>query len=574
MTAAAPQPAKDADILVQVPNLAEPSETLAVMRDEIRKWDAYWAERHDSAADGGRSPAALEAMAARRMLRGLLAPLVDQLAKESSPHLGLFLNLMVPFDSRGGLRDFMLHFFQFADDGPENLEYEQRGLFERDVYVLYDLYRVQKTLDVVQTLKAARQNPERIFPSIYDEERIGWILNSIEQVLSLLFEQCLPAQHRKDILPRLSPSFLKSRALLERRETDLLYTLPHVLEKYDYRRFFFLIYFKQGLKTKMRDKETEFHYDFLQFQVLKHEFLVHWLTGPLSNDPRKYGIYKKYIVRGKSLLEWISEDPSQEQNLLKGMSSYVLNDMASQVNEVLPEELRVGTVPESQDFGFYHQLKQNLERAVDMVRAPIESLRKIAEEEDSAEEVPPLPPPPEPSPPPVPQASAVEPHWDVTLLKKNHVPKPFLMESVAGYDAKLNSFRARLAREWREFSGYVSDLLEKTPEISTIRRRTPKHEWVMPYRLRWIDEAGNRDYLLILGVEVKARPRGMGYQAKEAYNFKPYFVFGAEKEDEDFGTEVGERAAAGGTFKEFDGQHPAVSKKVMELIEVLKANAG
>jgi hypothetical protein len=117
-------------------------------------------------------------------------------------------------------------------------------------------------------------------------------------------------------------------------------------------------------------------------------------------------------------------------------------------------------------------------------------------------------------------------------------------------------------------------LLEKTPEISTVRRRTPKHEWVMPYRLRWIDEEGNRDYLLILGAEVKAKPRGMGFQKEEAYNFTPYFVFGAEKEDEDFGTELGVRAAAGHNFKEFDGQHPAVSKKVMELIEVLKAKAG
>ena len=31
----------------------------------------------------------------------------------------------------------------------------------------------------------------------------------------------------------------------------------------------------------------------------------------------------------------------------------------------------------------------------------------------------------------------------------------------------------------------------------------------------------------------------MGYQTEEAYNFTPYFVFGAEKEDEDYGTEVG-----------------------------------
>ncbi len=148
------------------------------------------------------------------------------------------------------------------------------------------------------------------------------------------------------------------------------------------------------------------------------------------------------------------------------------------------------------------------------------------------------------------------------------------MNSLAGYQSQLTALRVKMGSGFRDFSGYVSKLLEDTPEMTSIRRRTPKHEWVMPYRMRWIDEEGNRDYLLILGAEVKARPRGMGYQAEEAYNFRPYFIFCAEKEDEDFGTEVGERAAAGHTFKEFDGQHPAVSKKVMELIEVLKANAG
>lgn len=565
-------PSRSVEDLVQVPMLGDPAETITAMRSSVRKWDAYWGERFPDPEDP--APAAQEAAQIRRMLRGFLAPKLDELASSGGDHLSIYLNLMIPFDTRGGLRDFMLHFFQLAEDGQGGLIYEERGKFERDVYVLYDLYRVKKTLEVVGTLREARKIPERIFSSIFQEAEIAEILDSIESVLGLMFSQCLPEQHLRDLLPKLSPRFIKSHSLLDRRENEILYTFPHVLEKYVYRRFFFLIYFKDGLKARVDGGERDFRYSFVKFQVIKHEFLVHWLSGPLRNDPRKYKIYQRYLVQGKTLLEWISEEPAKEQQILTNMSAETLNGMASQVNDALPEEMKIGAVPESKDFGFYHQLKENLASAVDMVRAPIETLRKIVEDEgppppDEEEEGPTLPPA---KPVAAPPAAQVEPHWEVTLLKKSQVPKPFLADSIADFAPRTNQVKAKLGSDWKGFSSYVSDLLEKTPEIATIRRRTPKHEWTMPYRLRWIASDVQKEYLLVLGAEVKARPRGMGFQSDEAYNFVPYFVFATNVEDEDYGDSSGERMAAGVPMKEFLPAHPAVPRKVVELLGVLREN--
>lgn len=560
---------------MQVPLLNNPAETITAMRNSVREWDQYWGELYPDPENP--DPAAQEATQIRRMLRGFLAPRLDELATGGDENLGIFLNLMIPFDTRGGLRDFLLHFFQLAENDQGKLVYEERGRFERDVYVLYDLYRVKKTLEVVSTLRAARQDPERMFPSIFAEAQIAEYLDGIEAVLGLMFNQCLPEEHLRDLLPRLSPTFLKSHALLNRRENDIVYTLPHVLEKYVYRRFFFLIYFKDGLKARVDGGEKDFRFNFLNFQVLKHEFLVHWLTGPLRNDTRKYKIYQRYLVQGKSLLEWISEDPEKERQLLNGMSAHSLNDMASQVNEALPEEMKIGELPESKDFGFYRQLKENLTSAVDMVRAPIETLRKIVEDEgppppEEEEQKPTLPADLPAAPPPkadsAPQAEA--PHWEVTLLKKNQVPKPFLADSTVEFNTRANVVKARLGSEWKAFSSYVSQLLENTPEMATIRRRTPKHEWSMPYRLRWVAPDEQKEYLLVLGAEVKARPRGMGFQKEEAYNFLPYYVFATNVEDEDYGTPAGERMSAGMPMKEYAPSHPAVSRKVVELLEVIK----
>ena len=160
----------------------------------------------------------------------------------------------------------------------------------------------------------------------------------------------------------------------------------------------------------------------------------------------------------------------------------------------------------------------------------------------------------------------------MTLLKKNQVPHPYFMNSVAGYQTQLSALRVKMGSGFRDFAGYVSKLLEDTPEMTSIRRRTPKHEWVMPYRLRRIVPDETLEYLLILGAEVKAKQMGMSYgSAKQNYAFTPYFVFATDDRNGGFGNSVSERRVANHTLNEYSCQNPAVIAKVLELIERLKA---
>lgn len=561
--------------VIEVVSIADPVETIATMRKSIRHWDEYWEERQE-AEDNPQSEIAQEAGAIRGLLKSLITPRLDKLEANKSPHLGLFLNLIVPFDSAGGLRDFILHFFQLEEGKDNHLVYKSRDSYERDVYVLYDLYRVKKTMDVVHILQDTMTKDERIFPSIFSSEEILHILDNLTQVLKLLYTQCLPEKYLRELLPQLSPQHLRGKSLLERRENHILYTFPHVLQKYDYRRFFFLVFFKNGLRARLADGERDFRYNFLNFQVLKHEFMVHWLTGPLRNDPRKYKIYQQYVLHGKSLLQLIVDDPDQEAEILKMMPTHALNDMASQVNEAVPEELKVGVVPESRNFGFYHELKEQLGHAVDMVRAPIETLRKIVKEDKE----PPPPkepasplgaPPPEPEPEPEPAAAGeIEAHWEISLLKKNQLNKHFLQDSMAGFQALISSQRSRFGGYWNDFSSFATKLLENSPEIRTVRRRTPKHEWSMSYRCRHVTADKTEEYLMVIGVEVRSKPRGMGYQSKESYNFFPYLVFATDVKNEAFGEPGEERTMAGRTVNEYSTKQGAVRDMAMELLAEVK----
>ena len=541
-------------------------------RTALTEMDEYWAARHQEyvANDGEDASAAQEALAIRKMIRGLLAPRLETLAKEHSDELALYLNLLIPFDSQGGLRDFLIHFFQVEDNGGA-LVFQERDRFERDVYVLYDVYRVKKTLEVIEALRASRNNPARRFPSVFGDEKIFQILDSLEAVLKLLFKQCLPAKHRAEILPQLTPRFIQDKSLLERREEEILYAFPHVLEKYDYRRFFFLVYFKDGLRAKVsQTEEREFRYDYLDFQIIKHEFLVHWLSNSLGDDPRKHLIYEKYSMHGKTLSQLVREKPDQEISYLRQMPSHTLNDVASEVNEELPEELQIGAIPNSEKFGIFHRLKKQLQAAVEMVRAPIEVLRKkiIHEPEIPWEE----PTDPEPEPETVPEPVPEPARWEVLLLKKDQIHRPFFTESSAQFTSQLNRLKVKLGSRWKGYATFATKHLERTPEMRTIRRRTPRHEWAMPYRLRYIvPDQAPKDYLFVIGAEVKAKARGMGYQAQEAYNISPYLAFATNNPEEGFGEQMGERQIAGGIkLQEYSMELTAVSDKAMEVFEVLK----
>jgi hypothetical protein len=553
-------------------------QALGRRRADLAHWSEYWRVREESWR--GEDPAAAqEAGQAAALLTELIAPALDRLEALPQAEQGRLLNLMVPFDAEGGLRDFLLHFFQMTQDDGGGLVYQARDPFERELYVLHDLYKVKKTLDVIETIRRASRHPDSRFPSRFSAEQRVSILNRLEEVLSLMFTQTLPPRHRQVVVDGISPAYLSAEELLRRRESGLLYTYPHVLERYDYRRFFFLIYFKEGLRARFDQEERTYRYNFLHFQWLKREFLIHWLEARLRGNSRKFRAYSQYEVRGRSLLSWLAEEPERESELLMEMPTPAFHAMVGQINEELPDAERIGFDPETEKFGLYHRLRAQLREAAALAKAPLQTLRQIVADAGAGTRAAPgaPAPPPAPSPETVPAQAAApppepprEPHWEITLLDKARIAQPFLIASAQGYATQLAALRARMGAAYGEFAAFVSRLLEVTPEMSTLRRRTPKHEWTLPYQIRRILPGETREYLLVIGAEVKAKPRGMGYQTRESYQFTPYFVFASAQAEEGFGAPTGERYAVGKAFTEHSIAAPAVMARARELIALIR----
>jgi hypothetical protein len=558
-------------------------EALHSRKVEVSQAVSAWAERE--AAWGASDPAAgQEAGQVRALLGGLLLPALERLGALPPEEQSRLVNLMVPFDSDGGLNDFLLHFFQLAQGEGAEMRFDLREPFERELFILHDLYKLKRTLEVVETIRRAGRNPDARFASRFTPEQQMGILNRLEEVLTLMFTQTLPQRHRQTLIDTISPALLSAEALLERRERGLMYTFPHVLERYDYRRFFFLIYFKEGLKAKFENEERSYRYNFLHFQWLKREFLIHWLSARLRGNPDKFKLYSGIQLRGKSLLGWITERPEREGELLLEMPAAAFSALVGQLNSQVAAEERVGFEPETERFGLYHQLKAKLHEAAALARGPIQTLRDFVQEH-RADAPPKLGPAPEPAPEPPPPAAPAAPEpqspepqspessqtsWSARLLDKSKITNPFLLPSASGYNTQLAALKMRLGPAYGSFAQFVAALLENTPEMNTVRRRTPKHEWTLPYLIKRVTPEQMREYLLVLGAEVKAKPRGMGYQTKEAYTFTPYFVFAAAQPEDGFGQSTGERKAAGQAFAEYSFTMPAVLARAQELFKLIK----
>src|SRR5262249_54068579 len=204
---------------------------------------------------------------------------------------------------------------------------------------------------------------------------------------------------------------------------------------------------------------------------------------------------------------------------------------------------------------------RQLSQAVTYVRAPIEELRAFVKDKK------PMSPPPPPRPAPgsasaaaaaaakpaaKPQGNGPQTNRGVATINVDSIPDPFFKAPAGGgFKNQLNILKTKLGKDYAGFHEFVSQVLENTPDAEKLMRFAPRHEWAVPFLMRRTLHNASREYLLILGAEVSAKPRGMKLSAKEEHNFEPYFVFAAQKDPErDFGAPTPEPQPTGQTFQQ------------------------
>ena len=482
-----------------------------------------------------------------------------------------YLNVLPPFTQQGGIKTLLFHFFQVEDTkDKKSLVYRGLNDIEKEVRVLWDIYKLRKTIQSINILLKGLKKGET-FPSIFSVQDRIECLESLIVVFKLMFKMVIQKSFQTEIYQNISPKHVTAEAILSRRESGKYYVYPHVLQKFDYRNHFFFIYFFPGMKAKIGDKTIHYHYNYLDFEIIKQEFLTHWLQNKLKNNSIKNEVYNKYVIGNKTIAQLVQENPSKELELLQQLPLEAFNNLTAEVNDGVNEELKSGVNPFGESKGEFARAEEKFEEAKGIAGKTLDKLKSLVQSK-KAEVTKEIPiPEPEPELPKPPE----KPTYQFRKLKKKEIDFPFLLKSTTNFPQKLNIIRARMGQiPYKEYSQKVSDLFNSVSESYLVKQRTPKHEWTLPYMITENKGDETIHHLVILGAEAKAKQLSMGYGASAggSHSFSCYIIYAREEEELLFGAPVETRIVRGKKYHEYDVGKPEVMKYVMDLFAILIEN--
>ncbi|MDH5560482.1 MAG: hypothetical protein OEY59_06455 [Deltaproteobacteria bacterium] len=563
----------------------EPQKTEVIIakefKDKVYFWlsrlkslqEQYFDQKYDSASQD-----VTEVMSMRRFLTKFLMARVDWITENvKDPALRLkYLNVLPPFPQKGGIKTLLTHFFQVVEtDDKKALKYRGITELEKEVRLLWDIYKLRKTIESIEVLEKAL-NEQDPFPSIFSIEARKECLSVLKGVFKLMFQVCLQPEFRKELYNSISPKHVSPEAILKRKESGQYYVYKHVFEKFDYRNQFFFIYYSTGMKAKIGGQTKEYLFNYLDFEVMKQEFLINWLNKKLKGNPKKFEIYKNYSIEGRTLFEIISENPAREIEILKQIPINVFNDLTAQINEEVSSEDRTKMEAFSENHGEFAESTTQFKKAKQLAKQSVEKIREVVSQIIEKPKPKAEPPPPEPVPEPEPEKPVV-PTYKVTRIKKNEIDYPYFQKTLGNYPQKLALQRVKSDKEkYIDFIKRMTKMLNNINESVLITRRTPKHEWVIPYTIKETVGEKITEHFLIIGAEVKSKQLSMGYSAKATqsnYAFTCYWLYGKSEMDPAMGKSTEKRNIKGREYFEFDFANAEAQKKAYQMFDIVMDNS-
>jgi hypothetical protein len=528
-------------------------------------------EQHfDSAA-----PDVLEILNMRNFLGKFLQSRLDWIVSRiKDPDLRRkYLKVLPPFQQKGGIKTLLLHFYQMGEsEDKKGLVYRPKNPLEKEIAVLWDIYKLKKTIESIETIYRTLDSTP-VFPSVFSIENRSDCLNSLKKAFQLMFQMCIRKEHQQKLYRDISSRLVSPEAILEWAEAGESFVYPHVLQKFDYRNHFFYVYYYPGMKAKIGGKIKEFRFNYLDFEIIKQEFLIDWMNQRLKGNPKKQVVYAKYSLGDKTIQQIVAEHPEREIEVLQQLPISVFNDITAEVNQEVSSDLKTDVEAFSENQGQFAKDAAGFVQATSIAKSSLQKLKQLVSKKKTV-----VPVVPEPEPEPEPEVPIVEtPVYEVIKIKKNQIDFPFFHKETGRYKQQLALLRVKMGDRFAEFSRRMSQFFVNVSETVLIRRRTPKHEVIYPNLIKETKGEQVTHHLLILGAEVKAKQLSMAYGAKSgegAYAFTCFFVYGCDQADPTLGEARDIRHARGIDFHVFDFAHPAVLERAFAFYQLVMEKKG
>ncbi|NQU63403.1 MAG: hypothetical protein HQ517_03840, partial [SAR324 cluster bacterium] len=117
--------------------------------------EEYFEKHYDSA-----SPDVLEVLNMRKFLGRFLQNRLDWIVNrvDNKALRNKYLNVLPPFQQKGGVKTLLLHFYQMEEtENKRSLIYKQKNDIEKEVAILWDIYKLRKTIESIDTIRRSLQ---------------------------------------------------------------------------------------------------------------------------------------------------------------------------------------------------------------------------------------------------------------------------------------------------------------------------------------------------------------------------------------------------------------------------------
>ncbi|MDX2469146.1 MAG: hypothetical protein QNL04_01080 [SAR324 cluster bacterium] len=516
----------------------------------------------------------LQQMAVKR-LEWIQTKVTDQALKHK------YLMVLPPFPQKNGLKTLLTHFFLCELNSKNQLVFSGKTNQEKELNILWDIYKLRKTLESIHILEKSLKE-EGGFPSIFTKAEILKNLDQLKKSFMLLFRMCIVEDQQKALLKNFSLSHFKPEAMLERLESGEHLVRPNLINQYDYRNHFFYIYYQPGMKAKENGKEYKFEFNFLDFEIIKQEFLSHWVCEKLQNNPKKDEIYINYMLGEESISEILEKNPKRELELLKKLPLNLFNDILAGFQGKIAEP-KLPFDPMSEEVGEFAESFTLFHSALEIAKKPASFLKNMFTKKSFEEAIDfdaPLefdsPEKQEASEPNKKEEGTTESpksKFTVKRLTKEEISFPFLVASTSEFNRKLVLLQSKMTPpKYQIFNNRIRELFTTKSDNAFCKRRTPKHEWTLPYMFTETEGAKITEHLLILGAEVKTKELSMGYGSKDQdqkFSFTGYYVYGSSASQYGL-TPIEGRNVRGSEIHVFDATSPDIINLVEKLLPLIK----
>ncbi len=485
-----------------------------------------------------------------------------------------YLLFLPPFSQQGNIKSFLLHFFQLADHTQQSkIVSNSLNQQEKELRVLWDMYKLTRTIETIQTLRkwlAGRSWSS----SIISGQQAATTLENLQKSLTMVFRICIKKNYQSRYLKAFPKDIFLPESILSRKKNGNCLVNSKILDSLEYRNYFFCIYYKSMIRGDLDGVTHEYEINYLDYEIIRQEFLVQWISQRLKNNPRKQEVFEQYKFGSKTFAQIIAKRPEMEIKLLKTLPKKVFDDIIAEVNDGLDPDMQTPVDPMSETFGSFARDVLNFDKAKVLAKKSMKTIQTFSDKANlrkkKVENAEPVKKNPEEAPQKKPKRSPKE--FGVQLIKSDEISFPFFWESNSHFSRLLKLFKTKLEpAQYNELKTKTKLMFTQAPNHLQIIRRSPRHEWALPFMVHDAEDSVLTGQLLIMGAELKNQQPGTGYtnDGEKKYTFHPYFVYGAEKKYADMGIINECRKVKGERYFIYDVSHPTVISRALKLIDMI-----